>query len=166
MEGSIAMSRSQRRLHALTLAGLAAITALTASAAYAQFGYTLPKNDFVWNWGRNPEGLNTKFEDFSIHGSEAGFQCELIGKAGLSGRFSQSDIRQLEETLRARMDFIYAVSTYMNDLDRQNLIDWARLSCDKQEAKELTEDEKAAREARAKEKMQREIDRRRAREHE
>jgi hypothetical protein len=147
----------------LTFASVALFGAFAAGAAHAQFGYTLPKGNFVWNWGRNPEGLNTRFEDFSVTGFEAGFQCELTGKAGLSGRLSPSDIRQIEETLRARSDFIYAASTYMNDLDRQNLIDWARLACDKPEPKESTAEEKAEHETRAKEKMQREIDRRRAR---
>ena len=157
------MSRSlPRRLFAP--AALATITVLSAHAAHAQFGfYQLPKDDFVWNWGRNSEGANTRFEDFSVSGSEAGFRCELTGKTGFSGRMSPNDIRALEEELRTRLDFIYAVSNYMNELERQNLIDWARLSCEKYEAEPSTEEEKVERESRAKEKMQREIERRRAR---
>jgi hypothetical protein len=156
------MSRSlPRRLFAP--AALAAITVLTAQAANAQFGYQLPKDDFVWNWGRNAEGANTRFEDFSVSGGEAGFRCELTGKTGFSGRMSPSDIRALEEELRTRLDFIYAAANYMNELERQNLIDWARLSCEKYEAAPSTEEEKAERESRAKQKMQREIERRRER---
>jgi hypothetical protein len=158
------MSRSlPRRLFAP--AALATITVLIAPAAHAQFGfYQLPKDDFVWNWGRNSEGANTRFEDFSVSGGEAGFRCELTGKTGFSGRMSPTDIRALEEELRSRLDFIYAAANYMNELERQNLIDWARLSCEKYEAAPSTEEEKAERESRAKEKMQREIERRRARE--
>jgi hypothetical protein len=147
-----------------TLAALATIAALAESAAHAQFGYTLPKDDFIWNWGRNPEEIATRFEDFSVTGGEAGFRCELTGKVGFSGRLSPSDIRALEEELRTRLDFIYAAARYMNDLDRQNLIEWARLACEKPEPTPSTEEEKAEREARAKDKMQREIERRRARE--
>jgi hypothetical protein len=76
---------------------------------------------------------------------------------------SPSDIRALEEQLRGRLDFIYAVSNYMNEFERQNLIEWARLSCEKFEPEPSTEEEKAARESKAKDKMQREIERRRAR---
>jgi hypothetical protein len=150
------------------LAALGTVAVLTATAAHAQlgFGYQLPKDDFVWNWGRSEEGINRSFEDFNVHGNEGGFQCELTGKVGLSGRMSDADVRALEEALRTRLDFIYAVSNYMNELDRQNLIEWARLDCDKFDPQPSTEDEKAEREAKAKEKMQREIERRRAREHE
>jgi hypothetical protein len=159
------MSRSPRR-KSLALAALATAAAavLATATAHAQFGYTLPNSDFVWNWGRNPEGANTKFEDFSVSGGEAGFRCELTGRTGFSGRMSPNDIRALEEELRGRLDFIYAVATYMNQLESQNLIDWARLACDKYEPEPSTEEEKAEREAKAKEKMQREIERRRARE--
>lgn len=157
------MSRSTPR-RPVALAALALIAGFAASIAHAQFGYTLPKDDFVWNWGRNPEEANTRFEDFSVSGGEAGFRCELTGKVGLSGRMSASDIRALEEALRARLDFIYAASNYMNQLERENLIDWARLACEKPEAAPSTEEDKAERESRAREKMQREIERRRARE--
>jgi hypothetical protein len=156
------------RLAALALpAALAAIAALVTTSAHAQFGgfgYSLPKDDFVWNWGRNREGGNTGFEDFEVHGGEAGFTCVLTGKVGFSGRLSRDDIRALEDELRTRMDFIYAAASYMNSFEQQNLIEWARLDCDKFEAAPSTAEEKAEREARAKEKMQREIERRRERE--
>jgi hypothetical protein len=157
------------RLFALALpAALAALAVLATTGVQAQFpgfGYSLPKDDFVWNWGRNPEGANTTaFTDFEVRGGEGGFQCELTGKVGFSGRLSRDDIRALEDELRRRMDFIYAAATYMSEFDRQNLIEWARLDCDKFEAEPSTAEEKAEREARAKEKMQKEIERRRARE--
>jgi hypothetical protein len=163
------MSRSLpgRPFALASLAAIAATAVLATTGAHAQFGgfgYTLPKDDFVWNWGRNREGANTAFEDFSVHGGEGGFTCELTGKVGFSGRMSRDDIRALEEELRRRMDFIYAASAYMNNLDQQNLIEWARLDCDKLEAAPSTAEEKAERESRAKEKMQKEIERRRARE--
>jgi hypothetical protein len=147
------------------LAALAALAAWAAAPAHAQFGYNLPKDDFIWNWGRSAgENASTGFEDFSIRGGESGFNCELTGKVGPSGRMSTNDVRALEEELRTRMDFIYAAATYMNQLEAQNLIDWARLKCDKPEATPSTAEDKAERESRAKEKMQREIERRRARE--
>ena len=75
------MSRSlPRRLFAP--AALATITALIGYAANAQLGmYTLPKDDFTWNWGRSVDESKRRFEDFSVRGGEAGFNCELTGKA-------------------------------------------------------------------------------------
>jgi hypothetical protein len=73
-----------------------------------------------------------------------------------------SDLHTLEDQLRSRLDFIYASSSTMNQLDQAHEIQWARLACAKPEAKPLSEQEKADKEAKAREKMQREIDRRRA----
>jgi hypothetical protein len=141
-----------------------ALALLAAASAAAQLGfYQLPNQDFVWNWGRLGEGAAQRFEDFSVTGGEAGFQCELKGSVSPSGRLSPSDVRALENELRSRMDFIYASASYMNELDAQNLIDWARLECDKFEPTPSTPEQKAEREAKAREKMQREIERRRAR---
>jgi hypothetical protein len=140
----------------------AAIATLTVTAAQAQFGYyQLPKNDFVWNWG-NPERSGMKFEDFSVNGGEGGFNCELKGKLSGASRLTPSDLHSLEDQLRSRLDFIYASSNTMNQLDSARELEWARLSCAKPEAKPLSEQEKAEKEAKAREKMQREIDRRRA----
>ena len=139
-----------------------AIAALTATAAHAQFGYyQLPKNDFTWNWG-DPERAGMKFEDFTVNGSEGGFNCELKGKLAGASRMTPSDLHTLEDQLRSRLDFIYASSSTMNQLDQAHEIMWARLACAKPEAKPLSEQEKADKEAKAREKMQREIDRRRA----
>jgi len=158
------MGRAKLRKLAV-IAALAMLGALSAASANAQFGYQLPKGNFVWNWGRSGEDANTRFEDFYVTGNEDGFQCELKGKVGASGRMSQNDIKALEEALRVRLDFIYAASNYMNELEQQRVIEWARLSCEKPVATPSTDEEKAEHEARAKEKMQREIDRRRARQH-
>ena len=145
-----------------TLAAAAAAAALAASSAQAQFGnYQLPQNDFVWNWGANAD-RQLGFEDFQVTGGEGGFHCELKGKMSGASQMSPTQLKQLEDTLRARIDFIYASSSYMNQLAQQHELDWAKLSCAKPEATPATAQEKADREAKAREKMQKEIDRRRA----
>jgi hypothetical protein len=73
-----------------------------------------------------------------------------------------TQLHQLEDALRSRLDFIYATSNYMNQLDQNRELDWAKLSCAKPQPTPATAQEKADREAKAREKMQREIDRRRA----
>ena len=149
-------------LKALAPIAAAAIAVLTVTPAHAQFGYyQLPKSDFTWNWG-DPERAGMKFEDFSVNGSEGGFNCELKGKLSGASRMTPSDLHTLEDQLRSRLDFIYASSSTMNQLDQAHELNWARLQCAKPEAKPLSEDEKAAKEAKAREKMQKEIDRRRA----
>jgi hypothetical protein len=149
-------------LRALVAFAAAAVAVLTATAAHAQFGYyQLPKSDFIWNWG-NPERSGMKFEDFMVNGSEGGFNCELKGKLSVGSRMTSSDLHTLEDQLRARLDFIYASSNAMNQLEQSHDLDWARLQCAKPEAKPLSDQEKADKEAKAREKMQREIDRRRA----
>jgi hypothetical protein len=149
--------------------GLIAAASIAApAAALAQIPglYQLPKNDFTWNWGRGAvEGAGGGgFEDFSVNGSEGGFRCLLAGRMRPSGQNTPADMRALESQLQGRLDFIYAASTLMNQLDQQLLLDWARLSCEMPQSKESTPEEKAEREAKAKEKMQREIDKRRERE--
>jgi hypothetical protein len=139
-----------------------ALGGLAAGSAHAQFGYyQLPQNDFVWNWGVNPD-RQIGFEDFTVTGGEGGFHCELKGKMSGGSTMTPTQIHQLQDTLRARLDFIYASSQYMNQLDQQRELDWARLSCMKPEATPATAQEKADREAKAREKMQKEIERRRA----
>lgn len=148
------------RAHAPILA--AAVALLTATAAHAQFGYyQLPKNDFIWNWG-DPERNGMKFEDFTVNGGEGGFNCELKGKLTGASQLTPSQLHQLEDQLRSRLDFIYASSTTMNQMDNAHELMWARLSCAKPQAKQMTDQEKADKEAKAREKMQHEIDRRRA----
>jgi len=140
----------------------AAIAVFTATAAHAQFGYyQLPKNDFVWNWG-SAERNAGKFEDFTVNGGEGGFNCELKGKLSGASQYTPTQLHTLEDQLRSRIDFIYASSNTMNQMDSAHELEWARLSCAKPEAKPLSEQEKADKEQKAREKMQREIDRRRA----
>jgi hypothetical protein len=147
---------------AFVLVAAAAVTGLAASAVHAQFGYyQLPQNDFVWNWGVNAD-RQIGFEDFRVSGGEGGFHCELKGKMSGGSQMTPTQIRQFEDALRARLDFIYATSNYMNQLDQQRELDWAKLSCAKPEATPATAQEKADREAKAREKMQKEIERRRA----
>lgn len=147
---------------ATLIAGI--VTVLTAgdiAPARAQFGYTLPQSDFVWRWGN--ENRQRGFGDLSVSGSEAGFNCDLVADFGPGSRYSVTDVNQIENELRVRLDFIYAATTLMNQLDLQNDLDWAVLTCTKPQAAPVTPEEKAENEARAREKMQREIERRRAR---
>ena len=140
----------------------AAVAGLAANAAQAQFGnYQLPQNDFVWNWGANPD-RQVGFEDFTVTGGEGGFQCELKGKISPGSQMTPTQLHQLEDALRSRIDFIYASSNYMNQLDQNRELDWAKLSCAKPEPTPATAQEKADRETKAREKMQREVERRRA----
>jgi hypothetical protein len=146
----------------MVIAGI--VTALTAgglSPTNAQFGYTLPQNDFVWRWG--DENRQRGMGDLSVNGSEAGFNCELVADLGPGSRYTVTDVNQIENELRVRLDFIYAATTLMNQLDLQNDLDWAVLTCERPQAAPVTPEEKAENEARARDKMQREIERRRAR---
>ncbi len=118
------------------------------TSAHAQFGnYQLPQNDFVWNWGANPD-RQIGFEDFTVTGGEGGFHCELKGKINPGSEMTPTQLHQLEDALRSRIDFIYASSNYMNQLDQNRELDWAKLSCAKPEPTPATAQEKADRERR------------------
>ena len=113
---------------------------------------------------RNFNVLNRAgFADLDVNGSEAGFNCALTARTRTSSALSPSDLRQLESDLRSRLDFVYGASEAMNYLERLGSLDWGILDCRKPEAGPVDEAERAQREARAKEKMLREIERRRAR---
>jgi hypothetical protein len=103
------------------------------------------------------------FADLDLKSSDAGFRCELTARLRASGTLSQPEIRQLENDLRARLDFIYAASEAMSYLERTSSLDWGRLDCKKPVGAVADEEERAERESRARDKMQREIERRRAR---
>ncbi len=48
--------------------------------ADAQLGmYTLPKNDFVWNWGEVSPERRFGHPDIEVSGGEGGFRCDLDG---------------------------------------------------------------------------------------
>ena len=164
MLGAMQGSRPRRvkPLAAALLAPSAAVALLAAPRADAQFGlYQLPQQNFVWTWGK-PEG-RTGFSDFDIDGGEEGFRCKLTAKIRFSSNLSRSDISDIENSLRTSLQFIYDVSNTMNNLDYQRELDWAQLSCQKPEAGPVDDKTKAEREARAREKTQRDVERRRAR---
>ena len=134
-----------------------------AGAAHAQppFGYQLPSTDFMWRWGR--ESSRQRLEDIHANGNEAGFRCELIAALSPATHYTTTEVRQIEQDLGTRMDFIYAATTLMNQLDATNQLDSATLTCARPKPTPSTEEEKAENEQRAKEKMQKEVERRRAR---
>jgi hypothetical protein len=148
------------------------ITALTAviaplwlQPATAQFGlYQLPQNNFIWNWGETAEsGKRRGISDFDLDGGEAGFQCHLTARLRASVAASPTDVQQIENDLRTRLDFIYASTQTMNYLDQMHQLDWATLDCKKPEPGPVDEQKRAERESAAREKMLRELERRRAR---
>jgi hypothetical protein len=138
---------------------------LGPAEAEAQFPlYQLPKDDFIWHWGDTREEAERRgFADFDVSGSEASFRCELTAQLHASSTMNPQEINQIENDLRTRLDFIYAASEAMNYLDRMRALDWAVLDCKQFEPGPVDEAERAEREDRAREKMQREIERRRAR---
>jgi hypothetical protein len=144
------------------IAGLVAVLAL--GPAVAQFGlYQLPKTDFIWHWGESrEEGKQTGFPDLDLQGTESGFLCHLTARFRASSALSPMDMRQLESDLRTRLDFVYAVSQEMNYLDQMLSLAWATLDCKRPEPTPLSEEKKAERESAAREKMLRELERRRA----
>jgi len=147
------------------IAGLVAVLAI--GPAGAQFGlYQLPKNDFIWRWGHSrEEAKQTGFPDLDLQGTESGFLCHLTARLHPAVNMSTTEIRQLESDLRTRLDFIYAVSQEMNYLEQMLSLDWATLDCKHPEATPLSEEKKAERENAAREKMLRELERRRAKQH-
>jgi hypothetical protein len=138
---------------------------LHAPQAAAQLGlYTLPKDDFVWHWGDlNLERRRAGVPDIEVSGSEALFQCDLTARMRPSTSLSPAQIRDIEHSLRTRLDFIYAVSEAMNYLEFQRALDWATLDCKKHEPEPASAEQRAEREAAAREKMLRELERRRER---
>ena len=140
------------------------LVALSLGPAAAQFGlYQLPKTNFIWRWGHSrEEGKQVGFADLDLQGTESGFLCHLTARFRGSLDMSTTERRQLESDLRTRLDFIYAVSQEMNYLDQMLSLDWATLDCQHPEPTPLTEEKKAERESAAREKMLRELERRRA----
>ena len=140
--------------------------ALPVSEAAAQVPglYSLPQSDFIWNWGTTDLERRRGAADISMHGGEAQFQCELNAQMRASSTMTTTEYRQLEQDLAGRLDFIYATSEAMNYLENQRVLEWATLDCKEFEPAPKSEDEKAEREAEAREKMMRELERRRERE--
>lgn len=139
------------------------VALLCAGPALAQFGQVnYPQSDFRWVWGNERDLARRGFEDFSVSGNDAGFQCTLKGRLHPGSRLTQTDIRALENELRTTLFFIQRAANTMYVLDQQRDIDWAELDCvkhvDDASAAELRE-----REEKARAKAERDRERRRAR---
>jgi hypothetical protein len=141
----------------------AAAAQLLPLAADAQGFYTLPKDDFIWNWGDVAEAQQRGMADIEVSGGESVFRCDLTARMRPSSNRSPSDIREIEMDLRQRLDFIYAVSEAMNYLEYNRELSWATLDCKRQGEDNATPEQRAERETAAREKMLRELERRRGR---
>lgn len=142
------------------VAGLAPAL-LFLSDAEAQFGYSLPKDDFVWNWGDFER--SSGFEDFSIHGNDGRFRCTLNGKLRPGSQLSRVDMQQMENELQQSIDFVRDAANAMYILEQRRDLDWATLACETPTPEEVSAEERIERENRAREKTMREVERRRAR---
>jgi hypothetical protein len=152
------------RVPKLLAAAAAAMAPLVLGPAAAQLPlYTLPKDDFRWNWGTANLDRQRGMADIEISGSESFFRCDFTARMKPSSTMTQSDIRALENDLRSRLDFIYAVSETMYYLDQSRQIDWATLDCKRYEPEPKSAEERAERENEAREKMLRELEKRRSR---
>ena len=124
--------------------GLAA-SLLFATTALAQLTVPrivqLPTTDFVWDWGnaRGDERLRPHFE---MVGRERRFTCNLTGgfKPGSHMRDFEN-MRAFEQELSATLYFIQDATYILNDLYRQNDVQWARLDCKLPEEIERDPDE-------------------------
>jgi len=152
------------RIVALLVAAIGAqLFSVSDTAAQVPGLYSLPTTDFTWSWGDTNLEHHRGVADITMQGNEAQFQCELKATMRPSSTMTTTDYRALEQQLSTRLDFIYAVSQTMNNLEYQRVLDWATLDCKKYEPPEKTADEKATREAEAREKMLRELEKRRER---
>jgi hypothetical protein len=149
---------------AVALVGAAAPLILVANVAIGQLGlYTLPQDDFRWNWGAiGPDDGRRGMADIQVSGSESVFRCELSARTRPSSALGPTDYRQLENDLRTRLDFIFAVSEAMNYLDQTRNLDWAVLDCKRPEEQPVDAATSEKRQNDAREKMLRELERRRA----
>ena len=155
--------RMSRIVAPLVAAIGAQVLPVSEPAAQVPGLYSLPTTDFVWNWGDTNLERRRGAADITMHGNEAQFQCELKATMRPSSTMTQTDYRNIEQQLSTRLDFIYAVSQTMNNLEYQRVLDWATLDCKKYEPPEKTAEEKASREDEAREKMLRELEKRRER---
>jgi hypothetical protein len=147
------------------VAAAMALQALPVSDAAAQVPglYSLPTSDFVWSWGETNLERRRGAADVSIKGGEAQFTCELNAQMRVSSTMTQTDYRQIEMDLSTRLDFIYAASEAMNTLEYNRVLEWATLDCKEYKEPEKSPEEKATREQEARDKMLRELERRRER---
>jgi hypothetical protein len=141
----------------------AAAATLWAATAAAQYFYQLPNADFRWNWGEVREDKRFGQPDIEMTGGEANFDCQFTLRFRPTADMTVTAIRDFRDGLARRLDFIYAVSEQMYYLEQNRDVDWATLDCKKFEAEPKTADEIAERQNEAREKMMRELERRRAR---
>jgi hypothetical protein len=152
------------RVPKILLAVAAGLAPLLIVPAVAQLPlYNLPKDDFRWNWGDANADQRRGMADIEVSGSESFFTCDFTARMRPSSPMSMTEIRDLENELRSRIDFIYAVSEKMYYLDLNRSIDWATLDCKRYEPEPASPEERAERENEAREKMLRELEKRRAR---
>jgi hypothetical protein len=156
--------RMSRIMAPLLTAVGAQLVPILQSAAQVPGLYSLPTSDFVWTWGdRSLERRGRGPADVTIRGGEAQFSCELNAQMRASSTMTPNDYRAIEQQLATRLDFIYAASEAMNTLEYQRVLEWATLDCKEYKAPEKTEEERATREEEAREKMLRELEKRRER---
>jgi hypothetical protein len=148
------------KIFALTVA---AATVGFATDAAAQYFYQLPNADFKWNWGEVREDRRFGHADIDMTGGEANFDCQFTLRFRPTANMTVTDIRNFRDELGRRLDFIYAVSEQMYYLEQNRDVDWATLDCKKFQAEPKTADEIAERQNEARDKMLRELERRRAR---
>lgn len=148
---------------AVALVAAATLVLLLANVAVGQLGmYTLPQDDFRWNWGDVGPDDKPGMADIQVSGTESVFRCELSARTRPSSVLGPTDYRQLENDLRTRLDFIFAVSEAMNYLDQTRNLDWAVLDCKRPEEQPVDAATSEKRQNDAREKMLRELERRRA----
>ena len=141
----------------------AAATTLLATGAAAQYLYNLPAASFTWHWGEKVLDRRFGHADITMNGGEANFDCEFTVRFRPTSNMDNTDIRAFRDTLATRLDFIYAVSEQMYYMELNRDIDWATLDCEKFEPVPRSPEESAERQDEAREKMLRELERRRAR---
>jgi hypothetical protein len=155
--------RMSRIVAPLVAAIGAQVLSVSDTAAQVPGLYSLPTTDFLWSWGDTNLEHHRGVADITMQGNEAQFTCELKATMRPSSTMTQTDYRTIEQQLSTRLDFIYAVSQTMNNLEYQRVLDWATLDCKKYEPPEKSEEERATREDEAREKMLRELEKRRER---
>ena len=152
------------RIVAPLVAAIGAQTfSVSETAAQVPGLYSLPTTDFVWSWGDTNLEHHRGVADITMQGNEAQFQCELKATMRPSSTMTQTDYRTIEQQLSTRLDFIYAASEAMNNLEYSRVLDWATLDCKEYKAPEKTAEERATREEEARDKMLRELEKRRER---
>ena len=134
-------------------------------AAEAQFGgfVNLPRNDFTWVWGDQDDAERGRGRDINVRSLDRGFDCTLTAALRPGNQMTSMDIRQLENTLRTAMDFIYYSANTMYSLERSFDLDWGKLDCARMQPSEADEDKQQERVNRALERARREQAERRER---